>query len=50
MKLLTKEQWKLHENAIIFKINKLKIKNIEKLGTIVIIQGNIEALDIGYVM
>ena len=50
MRLLTKEQRELHENAIILKINKLKIKNIEKLGTIVMLQGNIEALDIAYVM
>ena len=32
------------------KINMLKIKNIAKLGTIVVIQVNIEVLDIVYVI
>ena len=32
------------------KINMLKIKNIEKLGTIITIQGNIEVLHIAYII
>ena len=57
MKLLTNEQQKLHENTKIcyickknLKINMLKIKNIVKLGTIVIIHVNIDVLRIAYVI
>ena len=32
------------------RINMLKIKNIVKLGTIVLIQGDIKVLDIAYVI
>ena len=55
MKLLTNEHLKLCQNAKIsyickknLKINMIKIKNILKLRTIVIIQGNIEVLHIAY--
>ena len=51
IKLLTKEQQESNENGKIcyickknLRINILKIKNIIKLETIVIIQGNIEVL------
>ena len=59
MKLLTNEQQKSYENSKIcyyiylnetLKINMLKIKNNVKLGTIVIIQVNIEVHNITYVM
>ena len=57
MKTLTSEQQKSYQIAknVIFvmknlKINMLQIKNIVKLGTIVIIQENIEVLHIAYVI
>ena len=59
MKLLTNEQQKSYENSKIcyyiylketLKINMLKIKKNVKLGTIVIIQVNIEVHNIAYVM
>ena len=57
MKLLTKEQQESYENAKIcyickenFEDNYDKIKNIVKLGTIAIIQVNIEMRHIGYVI
>ena len=53
MKLLTNEQQKSYENLKFcyictkkLKIIKLKIKNMSKSGTIVIIQENIEVLHI----
>ena len=56
MKLLTNGKQKSYENAKIcyicdkdLRINMLKIKNIVMVGIIVIIQGNIEALQIAYV-
>ena len=57
MKLLINEQQKLHEdvkNGYIckekFEINMLKIKNIVKLGIIVVIQQNREVLHIAYII
>ena len=55
MKSLTKEQQKSYENAKICytsnkKLEDKKIKNIVRLGTIVIIQGNIEVLHISYII
>ena len=57
MKLLTKEQHELYENAKIcyicqekFENKYLKDKNIVKLYIIVIIQENIEVLRIAYVI
>ena len=57
MKLLINEQQKLHDdvkNGYIckekFEINMLKIKNIVKLGIIVVIQGNREVLHIAYII
>ena len=57
IELLTKKQHQSNENAkfAIFlkkklKINMLKVKNITKLGTILIMQVNIEELHIAYVI
>ena len=57
MNSVTKEQQALYQNAkfVIFvkkslKINMLRIKNIAKLGTIVIMQSNIEVLHIACVI
>ena len=56
-KLLTNEQQKSYRNAKIsyvckenLKINMPKVKVIVKLGTIVIIQGTIEVLQIAFVI
>ena len=57
IELLTKKHHQSNENAkfAIFlkkklKINMLKVKNITKLGTILIMQVNIEELHIAYVI
>ena len=52
IELLTKKQHQSNENAkfAIFLKKKLKVKNITKLGTILIIQVNIEELHIAYVI
>ena len=57
MKLLTKEQQELYENAKIcyickekFEKNMWRIEKIVKLEIIVFIQGNIEVLRIAYVI
>ena len=57
MQSLTKKLQKSYENAKIcyickknVKINMLKIKNVIKLDTIIIIQGNIEVLRMSYVI
>ena len=57
IKPLTNEQQKSYQNAKIcyvckkkLKINMLKIKNIVKLATMLIIQVNIEVLNIAYII
>ena len=58
MKLLTNKQQKSNKNAKICYIckekcedkHKVKIKNILKLGSIVITRGNVEVLHIGHVI
>ena len=57
MKLLTKEQQELYENAKIcyickekFEKNMWRIEKVVKLEIIVFIQGNIEVLRIAYVI
>ena len=54
MRLLTNEQQKIQKSVLFIKknlkVNMLKIKNIVKQGTIIIILENIEMLNIAYVI